>query len=91
MSYLFIKRALAAALFLNGLGTAAATLLSALSEPGALAFEIMKREVKRGQGLLLKARLFDVRTSGTVLPILAAKLLGVSGAVQGRLILRVVL
>ena len=136
MSVLTIKRALAAALILIGVATAAA-ISSTRGEPDAFAFELVEREVKQGYGATLKVRLVDVRTGKAVpdailfisrldmspdgmgdmsaplepvpdaLPgyylfetdlsmaggwalTLAAKVPGVSGTVQGRLVLQAV-
>lgn len=131
-----IKRALAAALILTGVGAAAAV-SATHAKSDAFAFELVEREIKQGHGATLKVRLVDVRTGKTVpdavlfisrldmspdgmgemsaplepmpdtLPgyylfetdlsmagswalTLAAKVPGVSGAVQGRLVLQAV-
>ena len=65
MSVLTIKRALAAALILIGVGPAAAV-SSTHAKPDAFAFELVDREIKQGHGSTLKVRLVDVRTGKTV-------------------------
>jgi hypothetical protein len=128
-----IKRALAAALIITGVGVAAAV-ISTSAATDALAFELFEREVEQSQGATLKVRLVDMGTGKTVpdavlfisqldmspdgacemsapletvlpgysrfetnpsmaggwAPTPGAKAPGVTGAVQGRLIMQVV-
>lgn len=65
MSILPIKRALAAALIITGVGVAAAV-ISTSAATGTLAFEPVEREVEQGNGATLKVRLVDVGMGKTV-------------------------
>lgn len=65
MSILPIKRALAVALIITGVGVAAA-LISTSAATDALAFELVEREVEQSHGATLKVRLVDMGTGKTV-------------------------
>lgn len=66
MSVSSIKRALAAALILIGVGTAFA-FSAPRGRSGDYAFELVDREVKQGGGATVMVRLVDIRT-GKVVP-----------------------